>query len=415
MNPSSPSFCVMPHMGLAVQNEGDICACNMNAYSYSHNGQVARINNITVDQGWSSPTRKEIASVLDQGIRHESCKACWDLEDSGHQSARQELNKMFGHLEPLENQPRVLILKPGNTCNASCRTCRPETSSSWYQDSFRLHQLKNPDAKFKEYIQTFENVKNSFNKRSPNMWPVLNDWYENLEFIDIYGGEPWLIDGLWASLQTAIDKGVAHKVSLRIHTNGSVWNEHYMEILKQFKSVYIGLSLDSHVAKESEYIRNGLDYNTTLANTLKFVEYIEQHDNLKYYISITVSVLNIWSLPDTVREYKKFFDPKRLGFRNYVYTPEYYDIRHLPKDVKRQVIEKMRKTTTGNFVPVINFMNQVIPNCMIYWPKFCLETDKLDRIRNQSFKEVFPEWHSILEPYWNYKSAKKEWYGSCEL
>jgi len=26
MNTQSPTFCVVPHMGLAIQNEGDMCA-----------------------------------------------------------------------------------------------------------------------------------------------------------------------------------------------------------------------------------------------------------------------------------------------------------------------------------------------------------------------------------------------------
>jgi hypothetical protein len=57
-------------------------------------------------------------------------------------------------------------------------------------------------------------------------------------------------------------------------------------------------------------------------------------------------------------------------------------------------------------------MNQVVPGCQMYWPKFCLETDKLDRIRNQSFKAVFPEWYAILEPFWNYKKPNSGWYGT---
>jgi hypothetical protein len=57
-------------------------------------------------------------------------------------------------------------------------------------------------------------------------------------------------------------------------------------------------------------------------------------------------------------------------------------------------------------------MNSPINGCEIYWPKFCMETDKFDRIRNQSFAQIFPEWYSILQPYWDYKKRQKDWYGT---
>lgn len=415
MKRESPTFCVMPHMGLAVQNEGDICACNMNPLSFKVDGQVARINNITIDQGWNSLSRKKLATILDIGVRHESCKACWDAEDAGQKSPRQDLNEIYGHLDPLRDQPRIVILKPGNTCNASCRTCRPETSSSWYSDAYKLHKIKNPDVSFKEYIQEFEDVKNSFAKNSPNMWPVLNKWYEHLEFLDLYGGEPWLIDGVWNSLKTAVDEGHAHKIGLRIHTNASVWNDEYVDILSKFKKVTLGISLDSHIAAESEYIRNGINYEKAVENTYKFLDWASKHDNVETYISVTVSTLNIWHLLETVETFKKMFG-FAIGFKNYVYTPDHYDIRHLPKDVKQQVINKLLKDKDkDSFMPVINFMNQIIPGCVMYWPKFCLETEKLDKIRNQDFKTVFPEWYKVLEPYWDYRTSHAEWYGSCSI
>ena len=60
MNKQSPTFCVMPHLGLAIQNEGDICACNVNTQSYELDGKRKTIDKITIDQIWASPTRKKL-------------------------------------------------------------------------------------------------------------------------------------------------------------------------------------------------------------------------------------------------------------------------------------------------------------------------------------------------------------------
>ena len=40
MNKKSPTFCVMPHIGLAVQNDGDICCCNLIKENFELNGKT---------------------------------------------------------------------------------------------------------------------------------------------------------------------------------------------------------------------------------------------------------------------------------------------------------------------------------------------------------------------------------------
>lgn len=407
----------MPHLGLAIQNEGDICACNLNPQSYELEGERKTIDKITIDQIWASPTRKSIADILDSGQRNPGCQACWQQEDAGIRSTRQELNGLFGHLEPSDTQPKILIIKPGNICNAACRMCGPETSTGWYKDGWEIYKQKNPNVKFNEYIKNFESVKQSFDPDSVNMWPVLNDWYKDMSFIDIYGGEPWMIPGLWNSLQTAIDQDYAKDISLRLHTNGTWWNEDYMNMLSQFKKVVIGISIDSHVPQEFEYIRHKLSYETVFNHTQKFLDYTRNFHNMKTYINITVLPYNVYNLDDIYYSLKDRFFPHEeyinISFTNFVYNPSYYDIRHLPKSIKQEIADKL--SFDPIFKPVLEFMNQVIPGCVAYWPRFCLETEKLDKIRNTDFKSVYPELSTALEPFWDYKKPHPEWYGSCNI
>jgi MoaA/NifB/PqqE/SkfB family radical SAM enzyme len=406
----------MPHLGLAIQNEGDMCVCNVNSQSYELDGEKKTIDKITVDQIWASPTRKKIADLLDNGIRNPGCQACWQQEDAGVTSSRQELNEAFSNLEPSDTQPKILIIKPGNICNAACRMCRPETSTSWYKDGWELHKQKNPTVKFNEYIKNFESVKNSFNPDSDNMWPVLNKWYKEMSFIDIYGGEPWMIPGLWNSLMTAIDQDYAKDLSLRLHTNGTWWNEEYMSVLKKFKEVTVGVSIDSHNASEFEYIRHKLNYATVAENLHKFLNFSKDNSNLKVHITVTITPFNIWNLDEIYYNLKKQFGRDHqinIGITNFVYSPSHYDIRHLPREVKQLIADKLNQDPV--FKPVLEFMNQVIPGCVYHWPRFCLETEKLDKIRNVNFQTVYPDWANILQPYWNYKKPHPEWYGSCTI
>ena len=408
--PKSPTFCVMPHIGLSVQNEGDICVCNLNDQSLQLDNKLKKIDQITIDEIWHSPTRREISNQLDNGIKHPRCEVCWHAEAAGKESARQQLNEIFKDVIPNPNQPKVLILKPGNTCNAACRICGPETSSSWYSDAFKLAQAKDPDLNFKTYIKEFESIKNSFNPDSPNLWPVLNTWYKELLFLDIYGGEPFMIPGLWTSLQEAIDAGYAHNIDLRISTNAGTWNEDYMHILSKFKSVDIGLSVDSHIASEFEYMRYKLNFDKCMTNSKKIIDFAKQHSHMSTRVSCTPSILNVWNIGEIVESLRDTLGIN-IGHTNFVYFPKHYDIRHLPKKVKWEIMQKLKDKP--EFHSILNFMDQVIPGCSMLWPKFCMETDKLDQLRGTQFKDVYPEWYNILEPYWDYTKEHTDWYGSC--
>ena len=123
---------------------------------------------------------------------------------------------------------------------------------------------------------------------------------------------------------------------------------------------------------------------------------------------ILLSILNIGNLDDIYQNLKQRFSVE-VGINNFVTVPdEYYDIRHLPWTVKSQLFEKFQKTPAINIV--IAFMNQTIPGCDMHWPKFCMETDRLDQIRNQDFRVAMPEWFAVLEPYWDYTKRRREWF-----
>ena len=127
-------------------------------------------------------------------------------------------------------------------------------------------------------------------------------------------------------------------------------------------------------------------------------------------ISCTVSVLNIWNLNEIYSNLNEELSTT-ISVTNFVYMPDHYDIRHLPREVKALIIEKLKHNL--EFLPVINFMDQIIEGCVMYWPKFCMTTDKLDKVRGTNFKDVYTEWYSVLEPFWDYKKPNPSWYGSC--
>jgi organic radical activating enzyme len=403
-----PTKCLAPYLSLAVQNYGDVCACNINKLSYQDGDQRYQVDRAPLHQAWTSATRQELISALDSGQRHSSCVACWDKEDAGAQSHRQFLHQNYGHVTALAEQPRILLIKPGNTCNAACRMCNPATSSSWYADDFKRQKQKKPGLDFKIYIKDFESVRQSFDENNENFWPTVEQWHQGLELLDIYGGEPWLIKGLWKNLAKAVDSGHARHIDIKVSTNASMFDEQYMEILSHFRSVLIKVSFDSDDKKQFEYIRHKLDFDECVVNTKKFRDWIDAHEHMSIMALCSPSILNIGDLDRIMTNLRhKLLMPIQID--NFVTGPdEYYDIRHLPKSIKQDLIERFSNDT--DLAAVVEFMNQIIPGCSIWWPKFCMETDRLDRIRNQRFSDAMPDWASRLAPYWDYSRHHPEWF-----
>jgi organic radical activating enzyme len=386
----SSTYCKLSHVGIAVQNFADYCSCNVNKMSWKDNNHnVMRVYSHPLEQAQYSYTRKVISTSLDYGIKHPSCKVCWDLEDSGHQSSRLEFNQSLRDVTGTAlEQPRVVIIKPGNTCNMACRMCNPATSTSWYTDAY---QLEGQPGSFKDYTKTFETIRTSFNNSSLEFWDTLKTWSENLVLIDIYGGEPFLIPAMFDVLEHAVDSGYAKNISININTNASIWNQKYVDTLKHFKHVNFKVSHDAVDKKQFEYIRHRSNFEQVEENIKKFIYQFKHYPNVKITGVLTITPLNVYySDTDVVELAKKFQIP--FG-ENIVTTPE-YDIRHLPIPIKQLLIDQSKSAKIANFLKIN------IPGCDVHWPEFCSLTDRLDVLRNQNFAETFPEWWNMIKPYW---------------
>lgn len=396
----------MPHLGMALQNHADLCCCNVNKASWKDNQrQVMHVTTHSMQSVYHSASRKIIAAALDHGVKHASCQVCWDLEQSGAVSPRQTFNQIFGHLTPMSDQPRVLIIKPGNTCNFACRMCNPITSSSWYADGYELeknnltstswYDTKNHHTvsamTFNEYTHTFQDIRNSFNQDNTEFWNVLKGWLPNLRYIEIYGGEPFLIPAMFDLLNHGVEIGASKNIEIDLHTNASIFNEAYLNTLAAYQKVSLHVSIDADEPNHLEYIRHKATWSSVIDHCQRFRNFSLQHENFSLGITNTITPLNVFYVDRTVANLSKLLElPVAV---NLVTTPE-YDIRHLPQPVKQILLGRISNPV------VTKFLQQTIPGCEIEWPRFCKVTDKLDQLRDQNFALTFPEWWSILEPHW---------------
>ena len=381
----------MPHIGLALQNNGDFCTCNTNDWSFQNKKrEVLFVYKDSIKDAWNSHIRKLIGAGLDHGKELPSCATCFDVERSGGESRRQFFNEAFRYFTPNSDQPVVFILKPGNTCNLACRMCNPQTSSGWYSDAHTLAvKHENYTGSCHEFTKGFETIRNSFHRDNTELWDTFAQWLPNLKFLDVYGGEPFLTPAMFETFERVEDLS---EVSIQMHTNGSHFNERYLNALARFKSVNLGISIDSTDHKQLEYIRHLLDTDLLFENLNKFKDWASKHPNVTLHICNTITPLNIMYVKDT---HEKLTEMTGLRVTlNFVTGPTEYDIRNIPTPVKEKLAENLK-----DLKQVVDFMSQSTGDSDTAWPRFWEVTKQLDAIRGQSFEETFPEFYELIKDY----------------
>ena len=237
--------CKLLKLGLNFDMSGMVQPCNQNFGYYLHDENNKKYNVLTHDvkEIWNSKHRKQLLDDHANDIKNPACQQCWDCEDANIESTRQKLNKSLKDVEVLEDQPRVMVVKPGNLCNNACRSCNPHTSSLWYKTDYALD---NQGKTFKEYLKFFTPHKTAYtnNTMLEKRWA---EWEDNIIFWDMYGGETMIMPLFWKTLEQALASATVKEKMFNVHTNGMVYKDDFVDKVSRFKSSSIGFSIDAIV------------------------------------------------------------------------------------------------------------------------------------------------------------------------
>jgi hypothetical protein len=207
--------------------------------------------------------------------------------------------------------------------------------------------------------------------------------------LEIPGGEPFYAD---KQLHKNFLEHFVHpeKISLHYITNGTVWpNCELIELWKKFKHVDIQLSLDG-IEKKFEYSRWPSDWNSVNFHVGKYLALKADMPNVQLSISYTVSIFTLYDLPE-------FFDWCKLHglpdpYLGLLTEPAHYDITVLPPAAKEEISRRFK--TYQQLTPILSAMwaqdNNKLLDTTINYVKI------LDKQRNQSFAETFPELYNLL-------------------
>ena len=334
---------------------------------------------------------KKIRTQMLSGDIPERCKkTCYDIEDLGGESNRQQVNKRFGKFAKLQdytnedgsvnNNPIYFDIRFGNKCNFKCRICGPTSSSAWFKDSNKISEFKRFPKQLEDYYTD-----------SPDFWEYLTKIKKSLKYFYFAGGEPLMMDGHYKLLQWFIDNDKTD-VELTYNTNLSTLkykNYDVFDLWKHFKNISLWPSIDGYKT-HCQYSRTNFNWNIFESNLLKTKKYVNT-------VSCTTSIYSILTTPELIAHMKT------LGIATYLSildSPTYFDMRLLPNSIKYKINKKFdllkRKISftndqEKNINRNIDYLNKDIDDRDILLKKFKLYNEEVDNLNNTSFIDTYPE------------------------
>ena len=399
----SESFCMLPWMHLHAFPDGRAYPCCF-AFDKLH---VGNVNEQSMEEVFNGDKMKQMRLNMLANKKSRECVKCYDQEDSGFFSLRLSSNKHFGHnISMTENTKpdgtadfmiKYWDIRFSNLCNMACRSCGTWFSSNWYEDHKKLTGAPPNHAKIMKA-----------GRSSNDIWDQLLKQFDHVEQFYFAGGEPIIMEEHLRILKE-LDKRKMYHVRLIYNTNFSkskFKGTDIFELWNKFDSVSIGASLDAE-GPRAELMRKGTVWEQTIANRKRMLEVCPQVD---FYISATVGLINSLHVLDFHKSWveKGFIKPQDFNF-NLLQYPLWQRMDLLPQNEKERVTAKYEEhiawlksqdhltRASKGFESALDWMNK--KDMSRHLPTFVGETRKYDKIRDENFTDVFPEWKELFAQY----------------
>ena len=393
---ASDTFCMYPWIHMQVHPDGETAPC------CHARGEIGSVKQNTLKEIWNSDKQKQLRCDMLSGKKNDMCRSCYEQEDSGFFSGRQSANKHHGHLvkrvhttesDGTFNKFEMTYwdIRFSNLCNLRCRSCGHGYSSSWYKDQT---VLAGPEwAKNNKPLLIA-------GKDTNDMWEQLVEHIEYVEQIYFAGGEPMMMEEHYLILEE-LERRKKFDVRLIYNTNFThvkLKDRLVFDYWKKFKSVAVGASLDA-MGAHAEYIRKGTYWSEVEENRRLMLEICPDVD---FYISPTLSIMNVLHLPDFHRDWvnKGFIKPQDLNV-NILQDPEHYRIDIAGPELKDKIRKKYTKhlewlrpldhlnRATVGFESALNYLD-ANDNSHLQL-QFVQKTQQLDSIRKECITDIIPE------------------------
>ena len=379
------TFCTAPWTSISQNIDGTIRpCCKYEQSDLQTDYKLTDMRSQRLTESWNGPEMQRLRQAFIDGKKPIECRQCWNEEKAGLFSYRRVLNSYLYDLYPeqverydftstVSESPFYLDLKLSNVCNLKCRMCSPMTSSLIQKEE----EKHNPEFRPDDYWH-----KNKFLETDDE--EIFLKWLPHIDRITFTGGEPFMGKENKDMLRLMIELGYASKIDLHFNTNGMFMGDDIVNMLKQYRGVSVAFSVDD-IGDRLYYHRSGANWELIRKNIIKAKEKLP---GVKIEIYCTVNNYNVWYVDEAMEEFRKLTPFVSYGF---VYEPAYLSPRKLHPLIKDEIEEKYKdRKEYQNIIKYIRSDDEDLT------AKFHDQIRHLDKIRNESFAEVFPEWAALV-------------------
>jgi organic radical activating enzyme len=386
-------FCILPWMSAYVNTDSTVWSCCVN--KAMTDGDV-RAKMKEENSDWvadKSIISNDLENIINDnhfkqlrldmlnGVENQNCFDCINLEKNTGHSYRKDFNFDFEdelyRVQDTQEDGTIkdfdviyLDFRFSNVCNFKCRSCRPEWSSTWAKEA--SDNDEHPYTDWDGYIPRYNLTQDEFISKFEGSLSKVKKIY-------FAGGEPlaarehyWILDYLIKNNNT--------NVLIDYNTNLSMLKNPKLKLSvvdywEKFENISLRVSIDG-MGKKAEYIRKGTNWQVI-------------EDNFKYISDKTLE--NIFIIPLT--------------------GPLHLSSQVLPNEVKDLVVKRWDEFKEKNKWLLANsehgsFMSSVTRSIQHMNSEELYETHKtefekftsyLDKIRKESFSDIFPELKKYYE------------------
>jgi MoaA/NifB/PqqE/SkfB family radical SAM enzyme len=366
-------FCYSPWTNIDISPQGNLSPC----CKFIHQIPPLNIKSSTIRDYQQSAELLETQQSFQKGEWPIGCERCKIEEESDIESKRildyQRWKTDYSQYQLSSKKFLTASIAFGNTCNLTCITCNPYSSSRWHQEYRDIYEI--------------DILPNHFYKEG--FVEEIIGLTTDLIHIDIPGGEPFLsgVTEQHKLLHHWIESGQSCNMSIHYTTNATVYPDSEWWLLwKHFKNVDIQLSIDG-IGNKLEYIRYPAKWHNVETNIKKFISKIANTDNLQISVSHTVSAYNIYYIDEFFTWCKEIGLP--TPWLGKVHKPQHMRPTVWPKEAREFIINHLYGSQHKEVNPWISLLQKFDDSFL--FNEFKKRTDQHDQYRNLNFSTTFKE------------------------
>lgn len=364
-----------------------------------------------------------------QGEHISSCDQCAKMEEHGKISGREkqllkvgikldnfektfrsstfynEFENSLKHRGDTELWPQDWQIDLGNYCNSGCIFCSPIYSSKLANEFKKLGLIENlPPKNWTD------------DDKAVDRFVELLSQSKKLSYLHFLGGETLITPAFKKILLKLIEKGLNTNMSIGFTTNLTVWDESIVELLKQYKEVNLGMSIEC-LHPINDYLRWPSKIEKVKEILEKWIQ-LGKQQNWLIQFRITPTIFSIAHIK-TIYDYAYTYD---VGVEscNFLYNPSFMRMSVLPTDVRQNIAKELQYWVNSKkllFVEerIINTRDPnkakdyILQDAMSYvdylqngpdesssWPALVSYLKKLESSRKNSILDYAPEYEKLL-------------------